>query len=115
MKAAAELLETIAHNRELLAGVPEAERMRLMKAAGQISRPDAVARRQLVKATLRQRKADKTKRAEAKLHKTGIRELRRKPVFTTPNYFPPQIGEPREVTDNPDFHEAVEPQNCYVC
>ncbi len=35
--------------------------------------------------------------------------------FTTPNYFPPQIGEPQEVTDNPDFHEAIEPQNCYVC
>jgi hypothetical protein len=24
------------------------------------------------------------------LHETGIRELRRRPVFTTPNYFPPQ-------------------------
>ena len=113
--AAAELLEAIAHNRELLAHVPEAERTRLMKAAGQISRPDAVARRQLVKATLRQRKADKTKRAEAKLHKTGIRELRRKPVFTTPNYFPPPDFKQEEVANNPDFHEAVEPQNCYVC
>jgi NAD(P)-dependent dehydrogenase (short-subunit alcohol dehydrogenase family) len=115
MSAAAELLESIARNRELLAGVPEAQRTRLLQAAGQISRPDALARRRLVKATKRERKAEKTKRAEAKLHKTGIRELRRKPVFTTPNYFPPQLGEPQEVTDNPDFHEAIEPQNCYVC
>ncbi|MEI9963294.1 MAG: hypothetical protein WDM76_19915 [Limisphaerales bacterium] len=64
MKAAAELLESIARNRELLAGVSEAERTRLLQAAGQISRPDARMRRQLVKATKRQRKADRSQRAE---------------------------------------------------
>jgi len=113
--AAAELLEAIARNRELLAHVPEAERTRLMKAAGQISRPDAVARRQLVKATKRHRKAGKSQRAEKALNQTGIRKLRRQTVFTTPNVFPPTDFKQIEIENNPEFHEAVEPQNCYVC
>ena len=115
LHAAARLLEAIARNRELLAGVPEAERTRLLQAAGQISRPDAVARRRLVKATLRQRKADKSKRAEAALNQTGIRKLRRQPVFTTPNSFPPADLKQIEIENDPDFREAVEPQNCYIC
>jgi NAD(P)-dependent dehydrogenase (short-subunit alcohol dehydrogenase family) len=113
--AAAELLEAIARNRELLAQVPEAERTRLMKAAGQISRPDAVARRQLVKATKRQRKAGKSQRAEKALNQTGIRKLRRQTVFTTPNVFPPADFKQIEIENDPDFREAVEEQNCYIC
>ncbi len=113
--AAAELLEAIARNRDLLARVPEAERTRLMKAAGQISRPDAVARRQLVKATKRQRKAGKSQRAEKALNQTGIRKLRRQTVFTTPNVFPPADFKQIEIENDPDFREAVEEQNCYVC
>jgi NAD(P)-dependent dehydrogenase (short-subunit alcohol dehydrogenase family) len=113
--AAAELLEAIARNRELLAHVPEAERTRLLQAAGKISRPDAVARRQLVKATKRHRKAGKSQRAEKALNQTGIRKLRRQTVFTTPNVFPPTDFNQIEIENNPDFHEAVESQNCYVC
>jgi hypothetical protein len=51
LRAAAELLEAVAANRALLAGLPEEERTRLLQAAGQVSRPDAVDRRRLVKAT----------------------------------------------------------------
>jgi NAD(P)-dependent dehydrogenase (short-subunit alcohol dehydrogenase family) len=115
LRAAIELLEKAGANRALLAGLSDADHTRLMKAAGNLYCPDLTQRRKLVKAKVKQRKAEKKSQADAKLHQTGIRELRRKPVFTTPNYFPPQIGEPQEVTDNPDFHEAVEPQNCYVC
>ncbi len=114
IQAAAELLEAIARNRELLAGLPEAERTRLLSAAGQISRPDAVARRQLVKATKRQRKAGKSLRAENALNQTGIRKLRRQTVFTTPNVFPPKDFQQIEIENDPDFHEAVEEQNCYI-
>ena len=53
LRAAAEMLEAIARNRALLAGVPEAERTRLLQAAGQVSRPDALDRRRLVKASKR--------------------------------------------------------------
>ena len=115
MQAAAEVLEAIARNRELLAGVPEAERTRLLAAAGQISRPDAVARRQLVKATKRQRKAGKSLRAEKALNETGIRKLRRQTVFTTPNVFPPKGFQQIEVENDPEFREAIEEQNCYIC
>ena len=115
LKAAAELLEAIASNRELLAGVSEAERTRLLQAAGQISRPDALARRQLVKATKRQRKASKSQRAENALGKTGIRKLRRQTVFTTPNVFPPLDFKQIEIENDPEFHEPFEEQNCYVC
>jgi len=115
LRAAAALLESVADNRALLSGLSEAERTRLLKAAGQVSRPDAVDRRQFVKATKRQRKATKAERAERVLNQTGIRQLRQKPVFTTPNVHAPEIPDPIEVTDDPDFHEAVEEQNCYVC
>jgi NAD(P)-dependent dehydrogenase (short-subunit alcohol dehydrogenase family) len=115
MQAAAELLESIAGNRELLAGVSEAERTRLLSAAGQISRPDAVARRQLVKATKRQRKAAKSERAENVLNQTGIRKLRRQTVFTTPNVYPPADFKQIEIENDLNFHDAVEEQNCYIC
>ncbi|MDB6035471.1 MAG: short-chain dehydrogenase/reductase [Verrucomicrobiales bacterium] len=115
LRTATELLESIAENRALLAGLPEEERTRLLKAAGQVSRPDAVKRRQLVKLSLRQRQAEKVKKAETILSDTGIRKLRRQTVFTTPNVFPPVNFEQQEINDNPDFREVVEPQNCYTC
>src|SRR5687767_15872406 len=46
--------------------------------------------------------------AEEVFSSTGIRELRRKPVFTTPNYFPPT--EP--ATDEPRV--LPETRHCYV-
>src|SRR3712207_4957626 len=115
LRAATELLEAIAGDRALLASVPEAERTRLLRAAGQVSRPDALDRRRLVQETKRQRKAEKVQRAESVLAATGIRRLRRDPVFTTPNVFPPAGFEQHEVVDDPEFREAVERQNCYVC
>jgi NAD(P)-dependent dehydrogenase (short-subunit alcohol dehydrogenase family) len=115
MQAAAELLEAIAGNRELLAGVSEMERTRLLQAAGQISRPDARMRRQLVKATKRERKATRSQRAEQVLNQTGIRKLRRQTVFTTPNVHPPPNFEQKEIENDPEFREVVEEQNCYIC
>jgi len=115
LQAATELLEAIAGNRELLAGFSEAERNRLLSAAGQISRPDARARRQLLKTYERQRKAAKTERAESALNQTGIRKLRRQTVFTTPNVYPPIGFEQKEIESDPEFREPHEEQNCYVC
>ncbi len=115
IRAAVELLEAVSGNRELLAEVSVEEQHRLLKAAGQISRPDSRARRQLVKEYGRQRKAAKTKLAEGQLNQSGIRKLRRQTVFTTPNVHPPLGFEQKEITDNPEFREAHEEQNCYVC
>jgi NAD(P)-dependent dehydrogenase (short-subunit alcohol dehydrogenase family) len=116
VRAAADLLESIANDRALLGHVPSDQRNRLLQAAGRVSRPDAVERRQLLKFTKRARKAAKVQRAESVLAETGIRKLRRQPVFTSPNVFPPPRL--REHHDTPEQRAAVDPtltQNCYIC
>src|SRR5687767_1853558 len=114
LRAAADLLESVAGNRGLLAEVSEEDRTRLLRAAGEVSRPDAISRWRLKENTRRIRKELKTQREESALSQTGIRRLRRQPVFTTPNVFPPVKFEQCDVEDA-DFREAVEPQHCYVC
>jgi NAD(P)-dependent dehydrogenase (short-subunit alcohol dehydrogenase family) len=115
IRAAADLLEAIAADRALLAQADAEDRLRLLKAAGQVSRPDAVDRRRLVQATRRERKAAKVRRAEQVLTETGIRKLRGQPVFSTPKLFAPVDFEQQDVTGEADFRETLEPQNCYVC
>src|SRR5687768_878214 len=114
LKSAAELLEAVAADRTLLAGMSKEDRVRLMQAAGQIFCPDVAERRRLTKATLKQRKAEKRVKSQAVLHETGIRELRRKPVYTTPNTLPP-ASDAQEIVEEAEFREVVEPQNCYIC
>ena len=113
LKSAVELLEALAANRALLAAVPEAERTRLLTAAGKVYCPDLSQRRRLLKDKHRQRKAEKQQRDEAVLTETGIRKLRREPVFTTPNVFPP-VGFEAEARE-PEQREVVEPRHCYIC
>jgi NAD(P)-dependent dehydrogenase (short-subunit alcohol dehydrogenase family) len=115
LRAATEILEAAARDRALLAALSHEERTRLLAAVGEIFCPDSRGRRRLVKARQRQRREDKVQRDQDILHDTGIRELRRKPVFTTPNAYPPALGDAQEIIDDPDFREVVEPQNCYIC
>ncbi len=115
LRAATEVLEAAAKDRALLATLSHEERTRLVAAAGDIYCPDSRGRRRLVKARQRQRQEDKLQRDQDILHETGIRELRRKPVFTTPNVYPPALGDAQETMDDPDFREVIEPQNCYIC
>jgi NAD(P)-dependent dehydrogenase (short-subunit alcohol dehydrogenase family) len=115
LKSATEILEIAAGNRAVLAELSVEERTRLLTAAREIFCPDVTERRRLVKAKARLRKADKLQRDQSKLNETGIRKLRREKVFTTPNVFPPKDFQQQEVTDDPDFREVVEPQNCYIC
>ena len=115
LKAAADILEQASANRALLGALSQEERTRLLRAAGDIYCPDLTQRRKLVKATVKQRKAEKKQKDDTKLNETGIRKLRREKVFTTPNVFPPKNFIQEEVKDNPDFREVVEPQNCYIC
>lgn len=75
--AATALLEELANDRAGLLDIPDEARRRLLKAAGEVSRPDAILRRQMVKATKRQKKAERTQRmqdAEHQLQETGIRK-----------------------------------------
>ena len=116
LRAATELLEAIADDRPLLERVPMKERERLHQAVARVYDPDPIARRRRLKAAERERRAVEIRREEAVLHGTGIRALRRRPVYTTPNVFPPKGFEPRDVeTAQPEGREPVEPQHCYVC
>ena len=115
LQAAIELLEQAVQNRGLLAGLSDAEHTRLMKAAGELYCPDVGQRRRLVKAKVKRQKAAKAREDESKLNETGIRKLRREKVFSTPNSYAPVDFQTVEMTEDPDFREAVEPQNCYVC
>ena len=115
LRAATELLEAAARNRALLAALSVEERTRLLTAAGEIYCPDVSERRRLVKAKVRQRRAEKLEKDQSKLNETGIRKLRREKVFTTPNVFPPENFVQQEVEGDAEFREVVEPQNCYIC
>jgi NAD(P)-dependent dehydrogenase (short-subunit alcohol dehydrogenase family) len=125
-----ELLESIAADRSVLAGVPDEDRKRLLQAVANVYSPDRVERRRMSKVVARERKAARVQSDQGVLHETGIRTLRRKPVFHTPNVFPTlSIGDgfaPLDVHEeetgggapsesripNP---ESREQQHCYVC
>ncbi len=108
--AATDLIEAVVRDRALLTTLPETARVRLLAAAGRLSRPDAEVRRQVARAARRRRKADRVERQETVLAATGIRKLRSSRVFTTPNVFPPQ-----DLAEEPDREGTIEPKHCYVC
>ena len=115
LRSTTEFLEQIIADRGMLVGVSAEERQRLLQAVGSVYHPDANARRQMVKATTRQRKANRISKEDKSLHATGIRTLRRQTVFTTPNVFPPEGFTQQDVDAEPEFREALDPQHCYVC
>ncbi len=115
LRESIELLETIAADRRVLEGVPEEDRKRLLKAVATVHHPDRVERRRMAKVTARERKAARVRQDEQVLHETGIRTLRRKPVFTTPNVFPPEPFELHDLEHEHELRAATEPQLCYVC
>jgi NAD(P)-dependent dehydrogenase (short-subunit alcohol dehydrogenase family) len=114
LKAVIAVLEEIVADRALLGALTVEERTQLLRAAGDVYEPDLVQRRRWGKAVRRNEKAAKADRIESVLASTGIRALREKPVYTTPNVFPPDNFEQAEV-DDPELCEVVEPQHCYVC
>jgi NAD(P)-dependent dehydrogenase (short-subunit alcohol dehydrogenase family) len=105
LREATELLESIAADRTVLAGVSDADRARLLQAVARVYHPDRAERRRMAKTTAKQRKAARVKEIEQTRSETGIRELRRKPVFHSPNVFPPEsfaaadVHEPIDVVD----------------
>ncbi len=109
-------LEAVAADRALADRLPDDLRERLFRAVAAIYEPDPKLRRQRLKAAERRRAAERVAKEESVLHATGIRELRRKPVFTTPNVFPPEGFVPEDGEDGePERRETIEPQHCYVC
>ncbi len=113
---ATELLETLHADRGLLAGVDRAERERFLVAAGRVARPGPREKRALTRAFRRQRR-EAVKAADAQvLDQTGIRALRRAPVFATPQLEAPVAGG-AELPDEPEQvpEQVIAPRVCYVC
>jgi hypothetical protein len=113
LRAVTELLEAVAQDRSALVALSEEERIRLVNAAGNIFSPDVDTRRQEVRARNRRQRASKIRRDEEVLDQSDIRLARTKPVYTTPNYFPPLDfiqSEPSE-----EYRATRELQHCYVC
>jgi NAD(P)-dependent dehydrogenase (short-subunit alcohol dehydrogenase family) len=115
LEAAADALEAVAQDRGLLSALPEAERKRFLRAVSKVHNPDQRTLRRLAKATARQAKIARLRKDDQVLNNTGIRALRRRPVFTTPNVFPPEGFVPHDVHADEDARKAIEPLHCYVC
>ncbi len=115
LRAATQLLEALEADRQLLDRLPAEDRARLHSVVARIYHPDPVARRRKLKESERARAAARLERDGAVLHETGIRTLRRKPVFTTPNVFPPEEFQPEEASEEDERRETAEPLHCYVC
>ena len=78
----------------MLSSLSVEDRTRLLNAAADVFDPDPVQRRRYTKEKRKQERAASIREDEAKLADTGIRVLREKPVFTTPNVYPPRDFEP---------------------
>jgi NAD(P)-dependent dehydrogenase (short-subunit alcohol dehydrogenase family) len=118
LRAATELLETLGNDHRLAARIPADELARLQQAAGKVYDPDPAMRRQKRKAAARARAKTQIRADDEVLHETGIRVLRRKPVFTTPNVFAPEGFIAQDSIGDDDAaqpRESIEPQHCYVC
>jgi NAD(P)-dependent dehydrogenase (short-subunit alcohol dehydrogenase family) len=108
----------VAADRQLLDRLPADERQRLQQAVATLYHPDPGARRIKLKAAEKAKYAAKIQAEDAVLNNTGIRALRRRPVFTTPNAFVPQSFVAQDVAPDVDAdqpRESIEPQHCYVC
>jgi len=118
-QSAAQFLESLEADRTLLDRLSPEDLQRLHHAVAQFYEPDPVARRRRLKAAERQRNAAAAERDGSVLNETGIRSLRRQPVFTTPNFYPPEtFTQPTPGQQTSDTHsgrESIEPQHCYVC
>src|SRR3546814_7191216 len=117
LQAELALLESIVADRNVLADLPADERTRLMQAVALVHHPEPRARRLEAKAQTRERAQEKARQTEELLNQTGIRTLRSKPVFSTPNYFPPQPPgqhDPHNRPSDPVSHnESPELLHCY--
>jgi len=117
-----ECLEAVAVDRSMLQGFPDQDRERFLRAVANVYHPDRVERRRMAKVVDKSRKALRVKQDDGLLHETGIRVLRRKPVFMTPNVFrQPAIAggradaSPEQGKEASASHSAAELRHCYVC
>ena len=133
------LLRDVAAAPEMLAELHPEEKADFLNAAGDVFCPDPEVRRRRTKLLQRRRRLDRLQHDEGVLARTGIRTLRSRPVFTTPDVHPPHradqadradqwddrvteplLGASGSQRDEADDREAsprqtLEFQHCYVC
>ena len=104
------MLERLAKDTGELANLPEEQRIALLKAAGEISRPDRAERKKRNKAANKIQSLATLEKDRSARNATGIRSARIDATFTAPK----QI----ELLSSGAGHEGEElnsPRNCYVC
>ena len=87
---------------ELVNELDATEKAAFLNAAGDVFCPDPEIRRRRTKLLQQQRRSAKSQRDDDTLAETGIRTLRSRPVFTTPDVYAPTDFEQRDVDDDPD-------------
>ena len=100
-----DVLERLAEDWTLFDQLCPTDRARLHRAISRAYEPDRRARRKRT----RTRRAEHLRRDDGLLHATGIRSLRRRPVFTTPNVCLPAD------TRREAVHAAAGSRLCYIC
>ncbi len=106
------ILETLAADSRLLAGLSEQERIDLITAAGKISRPD---RKEIKKRNKEKKRLDRmavTQKERSLRRDTGIRKAREAIVFEAPMQIAMDKGGPMAE----EAEKRLEsPRNCYIC
>src|ERR1043165_8568136 len=98
------VLEAVAEDRGLLAGLPPSARVALVRAAGRVARPSPLEKRRLHKALRRKDTLGTRERDEALLDETGMRTAARAERWKAP---------PR--SDAGSVGELAVARSCYVC
>ncbi len=110
LQACIDLLEGLVNDSAEMAHLADEQRVRLMKAAGRISRPD---REEIDKRARDRRhlKHEKIERHERRVRAlTGIRAAREEAVFVAPKQI--EAPRPEKAAEAP---ELIKPRGCYVC
>ncbi|MDX9786646.1 MAG: SDR family oxidoreductase [Desulfobacterales bacterium] len=106
------ILEKIAEQSELLALLPESERIALITAAGKISRPDRKEIKKRNKDRKHQQRLVVVEKERGLRAATGIRKAREAAVFTAPLRI--SVSD-REAEKEGAARTLETPRNCYVC
>jgi NAD(P)-dependent dehydrogenase (short-subunit alcohol dehydrogenase family) len=102
-----EALEALVADPTLSASLSDEERVRLMAAAGRLSRPSKLERLSVSRKIRKVRHRRVIQADRDALATTGIREARKSEVFAAPQKLLPGPGSPSE--------EIQKPRSCYVC
>ena len=106
--ALVDALNHLKDNPELLASIDETKRIELLRAAGELSRPDRDAINVRRKAKLKKKKTSRRRADREKRSKTGIRSARQQDVFSSPRMIGVGEQEKRRI-------RLDSPRSCYVC